>query len=250
MKPKTSFAVVFVVLFVASMFVGLIGTSLFPTQAKDVNFNTTDQSWNVTWRYRKSVTFSETDSLNRTNFPVDVFLTFDTGTCINNSIRVNQTFDSSAEVEIPSQVWNVTYETGTEFIQSATVTFLINVPGNEEANFSIYYSDAPDPFPVETYDSFASTLSTTQSGNQVTVANDYYIINFDDESGVYNFTIKNIDQNFHTNLSLAPTTDQNRYQGSQYVMVRAFEHLLFIAKEEGTIRYMMVYPMNSLLLAR
>ncbi len=237
-KTSKKVLIVFCLLFffVGSMFIGLLGSKFLPARDTNGDISSAEQSWNYTWRYRRNITITEPNTADRTFFPVDIFLTFDSGTCINNSVRVNQTFDAGSEVVTPCQVWNVTYEQGTSFISSATVTFLVNVSQNSDANFSIYYSDAPDPFPIETYASFGNTLSTTFANDQATIENEYYTIGFDEESGVYNFTLSGVNQNVHTNYSLAPDITQNRYQENQYVMVRSYQHLVFIAKEEGTIR--------------
>ncbi|MEX2753006.1 MAG: hypothetical protein Q6366_014220 [Candidatus Freyarchaeota archaeon] len=121
--------------------------------------------WNTSFRYRTQVNFTETDSIERVNNLVDVYLTFDYGTCYNGSIVVPQyRYNESGgwmTGPIPCQVWNTTLYSSTSYLQSATVTFYVNVTAGSTATYYIYYNDSA---PVWT-PSYPDTVNYTTDGN-------------------------------------------------------------------------------------
>ncbi|NHI91434.1 MAG: hypothetical protein EAX96_02955 [Candidatus Lokiarchaeota archaeon] len=220
-------------MFVFSIFVGLtlmIGTPS-STPAEDT-LDMTAETWNLTWRYRLNITLQETADIPRFANPVDVDLSFSSGECINNSIRV---YDNES-VEIPSQVWDIEYYTGTSYISKAKVTFLANISGLNTKTYQILYSDLPDPFPEPDYSVFANGINASFDGQKVTVVQDYYSIEFAENNGVYNFTLNALGENFHTNNSLAPDLYDNYPIENQYLYLLPNEHLVFIAQEAGDVR--------------
>ncbi len=121
--------------------------------------------WNTSFRYRTQVNFTETNGINRINNLVDVYLTFEPGTCYNGSIlvpqyRYNET-GGWMTGPIPCQVWNTTLYPQTNYLQSATITFYVNVTASSTATYYIYYNDsAPVWMP-----SYTDTVNYTTDGN-------------------------------------------------------------------------------------
>jgi len=99
--------------------------------------------WNSTFLYRRYYNISEPDVSGRVDTPIHLYLTFDDLHCYKDSIRVmyyNSTggdhWDSS-----PFQTWNTTYYPGSDFIQSTSVSFTLDLAkGATEGDFYIYYA--------------------------------------------------------------------------------------------------------------
>ncbi|MHA1786234.1 MAG: hypothetical protein ACTSVE_13660, partial [Candidatus Helarchaeota archaeon] len=221
-------------LFILSVLIGYTYMMIAPNQFATINqsINMSTDTWNITWRYKLNLTFTEPGSGERTNWPVDINLNFSNGECINNSIRV---LDNNGQ-EIPSQVWDVIYYSGTSYIASAKVTFLINILNGETKHYQVWYSDEPNPFPEADYSSFGNGLNVTFDGQKATVINEKFTVNFEEGLGVNNFTLNAINQNFHTNSSLSPNIYNTFPSENEYVFLMLYEHLIFIAKESGVIR--------------
>ena len=118
--------------------------------------------WNPDWEYRINVTVSEPGVVNRTNWPVDVFIMFDPP-AFKYSIRVIRV-DGNSFTEIPSQIWNVTYYNETH-LSSATITFLVTMAKGESQLHQIYWStDYTDP-PSYTK-RFSVTVVETENGDK------------------------------------------------------------------------------------
>ena len=189
-------------------------------------------TWDITWRYRLNVTLNEPGSANRTFWPIELDLNFTNGECINNSIRV---LDNES-VELPSQVWDINYYSGTSYISTAKVTFLANISIGNTKVFQILYSDQPNPFPEADYSSFGNGLNVTFNGQKATVINDIFSVEFTEGLGVHNYTLNAISENFHTNESLSPNLYNTYPSENQYAYLYPYEHLVFLAHESGTIR--------------
>ena len=135
------------------------------TQSKSPGYFTPTW-WNTSFRYRTEVNFTETDGINRTNNLVDVYLTFDQGSCYNGTIVVPQyRYNTSGPWitgPIPCQVWNKTFYPSTNYLKSATVTFYVNVTANDVATYYIYYNDSATTW-MPTY---PDTVNYTYTGSE------------------------------------------------------------------------------------
>ena len=99
--------------------------------------------WDTDWEYRINVTVTEPNIADRTNWPIDVYVTFDPP-AFKYSIRVIEVSATGLK-EIPSQIWDVTYH-NTTHLSSAYVTFLVNISRNQAKVYQIYWStDYTDP---------------------------------------------------------------------------------------------------------
>ncbi len=100
--------------------------------------------WDTDWEYRINVTIQEPGVSSRSDWPVDVFIRFNPP-AFKFSIRVVR-YSYPYYIEIPSQVWNLTYYNETH-LSSATVTFIVdNIPLNGVVEYQIYWSvDYTDP---------------------------------------------------------------------------------------------------------
>jgi hypothetical protein len=96
--------------------------------------------WNSTFIYRRYFNFTEPGITDRTLTPVHLYLTFEDGHCYKDSIRVGYYQDPTWTM-LPFQTWNTTYYSGSEFIESTTVSFMVNVSQSQrEENYYIYYA--------------------------------------------------------------------------------------------------------------
>ena len=99
--------------------------------------------WDTEWEYRINVTITEPNVVDRTDWPVDVYVKFDPP-AFKYSIRVVRV-ESTGYVEVPSQVWAVTYHNDTH-LSAAKVTFLVTIPKGGIKKYQIYWStDYVDP---------------------------------------------------------------------------------------------------------
>ena len=96
--------------------------------------------WNNSFEYRVPVNITEPGVVNRDRWPVDVYLTFPENHAYNGSIRVLYWNGSHWIGPLIAQVWNETYYSGTNYLKSATVTFLVNVSKGDSEVYYIYYS--------------------------------------------------------------------------------------------------------------
>ena len=88
-----------------------------------------------TWQNWKFVNFSETMGVSRVNEPVDIFITFDTPTPVDD-IRV---LDPSLN-EVPSQVYNVALD-GDGNCTSANIAFLVNCSASDYVTYTVLYNN-------------------------------------------------------------------------------------------------------------
>lgn len=117
--------------------------------------------WNSSFSYRKKIVLREPDppssltplTPNRTLEPVDAFLTFETGTCRENSTQLTYYNGSSLTWRNETyQLYNLTYESPSEiFIASCNLVFLVNYTvGEGDLVYYLYYDDElnePQDFP-------------------------------------------------------------------------------------------------------
>jgi hypothetical protein len=142
--------------------------------------------WNSTFIYRRYFNFTEPNVSDRANVTVNLYLTFENLHCYKDSIRVMYYNSPSIPVWLPVafQVWNTTYYSGSDFIQSTRVTLMVNVTrGMTEGDYYIYYAkDAvgsvsfPDFYPF-IYKSYTFSLINLVSYYD---NNNYFIEMFDD----------------------------------------------------------------------
>jgi hypothetical protein len=104
-------------------------------------------SWyNFAFDFRRKVTITESNVYARVYEPVEVFLTFDHGTCYSkDSIRV--AYWNESWVEVPSQVYNTTLWPDNT-LKSTTILWTANVGLNESKDYYIYYDkdgEVPPP---------------------------------------------------------------------------------------------------------
>ncbi len=156
--------------------------------------------WNASYRYRLEVVFEEPGYSNRTNEPVDVYLTFDNGKCHKNTVRVVE----NNIYEISYQIWNETMWDST-YIKSATLTFLATVLKDENASYLVYYSDQDNNGailnPNQKYID-NSGFSSNLQGTQLNITTTEFSLNLEDGKGVYEFS--KAGTNFHKENSLSP----------------------------------------------
>ncbi len=168
----------------------------------DLKSSQTSDWWNESYRYRTEIKLQEPGFFNRTNEPVDIYLTFSEDACHEDSIRVvERNID-----EIPYQLWNISQYDAT-YIQSATITFLANVNKSETVSYYIYYSDnnanGKIQNPKQGYmaqSGFSSTLDELEG--QLSIQTTEFGLELKEGMGIYNLTKNGV--NFHTNESLAP----------------------------------------------
>lgn len=158
--------------------------------------------WNESYRYRVEIQLEEPGYFNRTNEPVDIYLTFQSKVCHNDTIRVVERNIK----EIPSQVWNITQYDAT-YIKSAMITFLANVNESETVSYYVYYSDNNDEGkiqnPKQRYMSesgFTSILDDLEG--KLSIKTTEFNLELKEGMGIYDFTKDGV--NFHTDESLAP----------------------------------------------
>ncbi len=103
--------------------------------------------WDTDWEYRINVTITEPGISNRTDWPVDVYIHF-TPPAFKYSIRVIK-LDGDQYTETPYQPWNITYHNSTH-IDSATITFLVDLLQGESVQYQIYWSTSYKDLPTYT----------------------------------------------------------------------------------------------------
>jgi hypothetical protein len=111
-----------------------------------VNTNA-DTWWNSSWQYRKNVILIEPNIVQRTFYPVEIYISFDSGEVINctKEIRVVEN-----NMEIASGIYNETYSNG--YCLGATVVFLANMTRGENKTYTIYYGNPQAEYPNYTTD--------------------------------------------------------------------------------------------------
>jgi len=131
-------------------------------------------------------------------------------------------YDSGSWEMLPFQTWNVTYYTGTEFIQAARVSFKVNVSqGQTEKNYYIYYADEdvgtisyPDFYPF-TYTTYTYSLINLVSYYD----NNNYTVEMWDDSAKSWDNPQNVDSLWASNDTTptnVPTGTLDEYDGIRY----------------------------------
>ncbi len=114
---------------------------------------TLENWWNSNWAYRKKVTITEPNLMDREREPVDIYLTFTGNEARVNSIRLTlYNGSSNAWYEVPSQVWNATtHSNGTaNFYDGCSVMFLLNMTKADSEIYYVYYDPVVSTLPSYT----------------------------------------------------------------------------------------------------
>ncbi|MHA1787650.1 MAG: hypothetical protein ACTSXT_00315 [Candidatus Helarchaeota archaeon] len=97
-------------------------------------------SWyDLDYDYRLNINITEPNIKQRIKEPIDIFLTFPNGHAYNNSIIATYYLNGKFRV-IPSQVWNLTFYSGTSYIESCTITILADLLKGQTRRYYIYYA--------------------------------------------------------------------------------------------------------------
>lgn len=93
--------------------------------------------WDTAWRTRLPVNLTETVGIDRVDEHVDIFLSFDEGTCHDPEREVRVlSFDGSDWSEVPSQVYNVSYN-GIN-ATSCNVVFMANCSADNTVTYYVH----------------------------------------------------------------------------------------------------------------
>jgi len=126
-------------------------------------------------------------SYSYVNEPISTYITFSQGEAYNNSIRI---YDSKKR-EIPSQLWNVEYYTGSKDIRTCNITFLADLAASVNTHYWVNYSSSD--IGMSNYSQW-SDLKVSGDGfhKDVRIENSYLIayIKANSTLGVYNFILK------------------------------------------------------------
>ena len=105
--------------------------------------------WDTDWEYRVNVTLTENASIDRVDWPVDVYIEF-APPAFKYSIRIIKV-DDSTYTEVPYQPWNITYtDDSKQYIKSATITFPATVAAYSSALYQVYWSVTYKDLPTYT----------------------------------------------------------------------------------------------------
>ena len=171
--------------------------------------------WDTNWEYRVNITVTEPNIIDRTEWPVDVFLSF-SPPAHKYSVRVVEVLPSSPYFQaIPYQIWNITYHNST-YISSAAITFFVSIGKGQSKKYQIYWSvkskDAP---------SYEKKILVTETalpeGIKYTIASTYgwsIEIPPTNQGKPTNMTLQSGDRVGHTHLYFGPTRDPSlSYEG-------------------------------------
>ncbi|MHA2211142.1 MAG: hypothetical protein ACXABV_18455, partial [Candidatus Thorarchaeota archaeon] len=96
--------------------------------------------WDSSFNYRRYINFTEPDVSDRNLSPVHLFMTFEDGRCFTDSIRVLY-YEGPQWIAVPFQLWNTSYYSGGQFIESTRISFQVNVTrASSETNYYVYYA--------------------------------------------------------------------------------------------------------------
>ena len=162
--------------------------------------------WDISWEYRVNITVTEPNVMDRTEWPVDIFMVF-SPPAHKYSVRVIEVLSSSPYFqEVPYQIWNVTYYNSTH-ISSATITFLVSISKGQSKTYQIYWSVSEKNAP--SYDKKVLISETAlPSGIEYTVASSYgwtIVIPPTNQGKPTNMTLQSGDRIGHTYLYFGPT---------------------------------------------
>ncbi|NVM18896.1 MAG: hypothetical protein HWN80_14365 [Candidatus Lokiarchaeota archaeon] len=158
--------------------------------------------WNKTYRFRIGFVLEETEGIDRYQ-PVEVYFTFRENEHYENTERLvsfNATGNDEWSNTIPIQIWNVTKYTATNFIESCTITFIVDISANSNNTYFLYYNDNENG--IEQID-YGTNFSSDLIGGVLTVnvGTEYQVVL---EQGLASTQLKRQGLDFHSDDSLAP----------------------------------------------
>ena len=158
--------------------------------------------WNKTYRYRIGFVLEETEGIDRYQ-PVEILFTFREDEHYENTERLvsfNATGIDEWSNPIPIQIWNVTKYPATNFIESCTVTFLVDILANSNKTYFLYYNENENGIEQIDYNTnFSSDLLA--GALTVTVGTEYQVVL---EQGLASTQLTRQGLDFHLDDSLAP----------------------------------------------
>ncbi|MGY5860821.1 MAG: hypothetical protein RTU09_00405 [Candidatus Thorarchaeota archaeon] len=170
--------------------------------------------WNSTYIYRRYYNF--TSAIDRTLTPVHLYLTFENGHCYSDSIRVGH-YENPGWDMLKFQLWNTTYYSGGEFIESTRVSFMVNLTaGVRNGDYYIYYAKTtmgsvtyPDfyPFIYKTYTFSLINLVSFYDSNK------YYIEMWDTTDDTWKDP-RNVDNSVDTRWKFSQVSPNNVPDGT------------------------------------
>ncbi|MEM2922151.1 MAG: hypothetical protein QXF26_07530, partial [Candidatus Bathyarchaeia archaeon] len=111
--------------------------------------------------------------------PVAISLDFSRGEAINNSIGVR---DGSGRL-LPSQVIDLEFYQGSEYIKSCTVIFLANLTAHSNSSFTLVYSSHPMHYNLS-LGKAALRVKTNGAGSDILIENEYYNVSIGTNSTI------------------------------------------------------------------
>ncbi|MFX1474090.1 MAG: hypothetical protein ACFFCO_01265, partial [Promethearchaeota archaeon] len=120
----------------------IISGTVLPDHPLGTGRETIVEWWNINYDFRRKVVIVEPDIDDRVMEPVHITMPF-TGDVAREGIVAVAYWDTSSWTEVPSQVWNATTHNtgGTDYYDSCTVCFFVNITQNYQEVFYIYYDD-------------------------------------------------------------------------------------------------------------
>jgi hypothetical protein len=158
--------------------------------------------WNKTFRFRIGFVLEETEGIDRYQ-PVEVYFTFREDEHYEDTERLvsfNATGNDEWSNPLPLQMWNITKYPTTNFIESCTITFLVNVSANTNKTHFLYYNENNAGIEQKVYD---TDFSSEKAGLTltVTVGNEYQVVL---EQGLASTQLIREGLDYHQDESLAP----------------------------------------------
>ena len=158
--------------------------------------------WNKTYRFRIGFVLEETEGIDRQQ-PVEIFFTFREDEHYENTERLvsfNATGIDDWSNPIPIQIWNVTKYPATNYIESCTVTFIVDISANSNKTYFLYYNENENG--IEQIDYGTNFSSDLLAGTlTVTVGTEYQVVL---EQGLASTQLTRQGLDFHLDDSLAP----------------------------------------------
>ena len=158
--------------------------------------------WNKTYQFRIGFILEETEGIDRYQ-PTEIYFTFREDEHYENTERLvsfNATGNDEWSDPIPIQIWNVTKYPTTNYIESCTVTFIVDISANSNETYFLYYSESIDG--VDDIDYGTDFTSDLLAGAlTVTVGTEYQVVL---EQGLASTQLTRQGLDFHLDDSLAP----------------------------------------------
>jgi len=158
--------------------------------------------WNKTYRFRIGFVLEETEGVDR-HQPIEVYFTFRENEHYENTERLvsfNATGNDEWSSLVPIQIWNVTKYPTTNYIESCTVTFIVDISANSNKTYFLYYNENNNGIgPIDYGTDFSSDLLA--GALTVIVGTEYQVVL---EQGLASTQLTRQGLDFHLDDSLAP----------------------------------------------